>query len=279
MRNIIKTVFALLFMVSCSTRVDQNIVNKQKQYTIIFDFDDTIYTKNQNHHSYLSAIYVNAIKRTKYVPEDMFKYIHDNNLYTTKAAQTIPKLAKLLTKFNFQFKQEDIDYSVKRLNIAQTPGLGNIITQLTQQGYHVLIVGGGVFGCASIPEFIEQFGIQRKDVYSGYYKDFSKKSLDKIISMPWAYVNCADPDNVNTVYSENKSDLIKSLKEQNKINKNNKVIHIGDGANDLEVYESKQADVFIGFGINRIDKTVQKKAPIFIRTIGEFEEELNRLLK
>ena len=61
--------------------------------------------------------------------------------------------------------------------------------------------------------------------------------------------------------SENKSDLIKLLKHQGKIS--GKITHIGDGKNDLEVWQAGFIDNFIGFGLNQVDKKVQKEAPIF----------------
>ncbi len=36
--------------------------------------------------------------------------------------------------------------------------------------------------------------------------------------------------------------------------------------------------MFIGFGINRIDKTVQKEAPIFVGSIEEFKKVVNQYL-
>lgn len=49
------------------------------------------------------------------------------------------------------------------------------------------------------------------------------------------------------------------------------MIHIGDGANDLEVWKKKECDLFIGFGLNNIDIDVKRDAPIFVTDINSFK--------
>lgn len=276
MKNFINLIFIILLSISCSKKIN-NKIDKQKQYTIIFDFDETIYSANNRNNPYSTEFYLHALKRTKYSQEEMFKFISDNNLKLEKPNDAVDRMATLQNKFNVQFNKQDIDYNTKDLNEGQTIGLGNVIKNLTQQGYHVIVLGGGVFGCALMPDFLQQFGIKKEDIYSGYFRDFSKESLDKVYHRKWQYVNCANPD-ADTVFSEKKSDVIKLLKQQNKINKDSKVIHIGDGVNDLEAFRNKETDIFVGFGIHRIDKTVEKEAPIFVRNIDEFKQKLNEIL-
>ncbi len=56
------------------------------------------------------------------------------------------------------------------------------------------------------------------------------------------------------------------------MSKKHKIIHIGDGENDLEVWDSGAVDYFIGFGGNKINLNVKKKSPAFFETSeGMFE--------
>jgi 2-hydroxy-3-keto-5-methylthiopentenyl-1-phosphate phosphatase len=276
MKNFINLIFIILLSISCSKKIN-NKIDKQKQYTIIFDFDDTIYSHNGKPNAYSTEFYLHALKRTRYSSGEMFKFIADNKLKLKKPNDAVARMTALQSKFNVKFNQSDIDYNTKDLNEGQTIGLGDIMKNLVQEGYHVMVLGGGVFGCALMPDFLKQFGIKKEDIYSGYFRDFSKESLDKVYHRKWQYVNCAYPD-VDTVFSEKKSDLITLLKRQNKINKNHKIIHVGDGVNDLEAFRNKQSDIFIGFGIHVVNNEVEKEAPIFVRTIDEFKQKLNKIL-
>ncbi len=54
-------------------------------------------------------------------------------------------------------------------------------------------------------------------------------------------------------------------------------MHIGDGTNDLEAWQEKAVDEFIGFGINIENEEVKQKAPVFVTTILELKKELKIL--
>lgn len=261
-----------LLIILCSCTIIKHKASTQK-YTIILDFDDTFYRTDSR--SYGATLTINSMCRAGYDAHQMYEYIKTNKLKTTGLNNSINRLKSLQKQFNLVFTNEDLYVATKRIFSDSNEEMNNIIRNIVSAGHRVIIIGGTVFGCAIIPNVVEKLGIKKEDVYSGYYKDLSIESLNKLLSRPWAYVNCANPD-IDTVFSEKKSDIVKLLKQQNKIDKHTKIIHIGDGQNDVEVYTSGQADMFIGFGIHRIDKIVEKEAPIFVRSIDEFKKVINQ---
>lgn len=155
-----------------------------------------------------------------------------------------------------------------------TPGIIEIIKDLKSKGHKVFIVGGASFGCNKIYNSIaKECGIEKKDIYSG--KDYSAKEIKEgKVNPPFYYVNCeTQKEKVNLI---RKSDVIKMLKETNQTH--GKIIHIGDGENDLEVWKTKQCDVFIGFGVNYIDKKIKKEAPVFVENMDDFRKEIEKVL-
>ena len=120
---------------------------------------------------------------------------------------------------------------------------------------------------------LERAGIERSNIYSG--QDFIAKEIKEgKMNPPFYYTNCGTGKSTNAFH---KSDVIKMLKETNQTE--GKIIHIGDGENDLEVWKTKQCDVFIGFGVNYIDKKVKKEAPVFVESMEEFKKEIEKILQ
>jgi soluble P-type ATPase len=157
----------------------------------------------------------------------------------------------------------------------QTTGLGDVIKKIKSMGHEVFIIGGDTLGCAIIPGFAKEFGIEKDHIYSGYFKDYEKENIQESFPNEWRYVNCANPD-LPTPKSLNKSELIKGLKERGIINGH--VVHIGDGENDLEVWQNDQADVFIGFGVNKYRKKVEDGSKIYVKNIDQFKKKIDELL-
>jgi soluble P-type ATPase len=214
-------------------------------------------------------LYKSVFKRSKYSQKEVEAFVSKNIHIANTPSGVGEFMRKMYNKFNIQVTQKDINYTISELNKVQINGLGDVIKNLKQQGHQVLIIGGGTWGCAIIPEFVKQFGIDKGDVYTGYFKDFSDKEIAKVIfDTNYRYANCGDLE-LQTPFSEKKSDVIKFLKEKGIIK--GKVIHIGDGENDLEVWHSKQADMFIGFGLAKVREKVKKEAPVFVTTIEEFK--------
>jgi len=264
------TLIITLLITSCVSVKNKNSTKNQKIF--IFDFDDTFYsTKNG---TYVEFLYESVFQNSKHSPKEVENFIKKQKIKTPQDKVKIVKLIK--GKFKVDIVKKNIDYSVLQIDKFQTKGFGDIIKKLISDGHKVTIIGGGSYGCAVIPDFVKQFGIKKEDIYSGYFKDFSNESMAIGLFDKFRYVNCEKPDD-KTPYSENKSDLIKLLKNQGKIS--GKITHIGDGKNDLEVWQDGVIDNFIGFGLNQIDKKVEKEAPIFVKNISELEKEINIVLK
>jgi hydroxymethylpyrimidine pyrophosphatase-like HAD family hydrolase len=282
-KNII-ALLVIILLTGCKCNKNkkfEKIDNTQEKLTFIFDFDHTMYdatpiNKRGRSYSYVDIFYESAFSRAKYKRNEVESWI-EKNVYIANTPEGVNEFMRRLNKkFKIIFTQKDIDYTVSELNKMQITGLGEVIKNLKKQGHQVLIIGGGTWGCAIIPEFVKQFGIEKSDVYTGYFKDFSDKELSKLIFDNYRYTNCANLD-LQTPYSEKKSDVIKFLKEEEIIK--GKIIHIGDGENDLEVWQSKQADLFIGFGLAKVREKVQKEAPVFVKTIQEFKNVINEQIK
>jgi len=240
-------------------------------------YDATPINKRGRSYSYVDMLYKSVFKRSKYSRKEVEDFV-SKNIHIANTPRGVSEfIRKMYNQFNIEVKKEDVDYAISKLNKVKVKGLGEVIKNLKKQGHQVLIIGGGTWGCAIIPEFVKQFGIEKSDVYTGYFKDFSDAEIAKVLfDVNYRYVNCGNLD-LQTPYSEKKSDVIKFLKEEGIIK--GKVIHIGDGENDLEVWQSKQADLFIGFGLAKVREKVQKEAPVFVKTIEEFKNVINEQIK
>lgn len=263
--------FIFLSFITCSNQKQQ--IQSQEKLTFIFDFDSTLHNSPVGYPSLLRTSIFGKEKADKMLPDikNFVKKCRKENMSDVIIVQ------KIMLKYDVKPKQKDIDFINFEVAKYETVGLGDVIKKLKSEGHQVLIIGGGIYGCAIIPEFVKQFEIEKDDIYSGYFKDFSKKSLKRALGCDnFEYVNCSNPD-THTIYSEKKSELIKLLKNQNKIK--GKVVHIGDGENDLEVWEANQADIFIGFGVNRVIEKVKEKSPIFVKTIRDFNKVIEKIIK
>lgn len=264
-------IFSIVFCQSC-IKIDSN-----KKKVFIFDFDKTMYDTNNkkspvNDGSYLQIMYLNVINDLKNNNKDAYNYAISNN----KSSHEYWIVAKeLYNKFNVYPNQQNIDYTVNEMLKLQTNDLVDIIKKIKSMGHEVFIIGGDTLGCAIIPGFAKEFGVEKDHIYSGYFKDFDPESISKSFPHEWRYVNCTNPD-LPTPKSLNKSKLIKDLKEQGIINGH--VVHIGDGDNDLEVWKNGQADVFIGFGINKYRKKVEDGSKIYVKNMDQFKGEIDELL-
>lgn len=245
-----------------------------KKLTFIFDFDETIYNPIDLQF-YSNLIYMQSVLSKGYSKSEYFDFIKHESRGVNTPNGMIKLAESVKNKFGISVKKQDVLYTVEMLNKLQTKEIGDVIKNLKSQGHQVLIIGGGVWGCAVIPDFLNQFGVKKSDIYSGYFKDFSEKNIDKIFSEDFRYANCENPDK-KTPFSDKKSELIKMLKKEGKIK--GKVVHIGDGENDLEVWISGEAYKFIGFGVNRYRKNVELESKIYVKTIDEFKKQINLII-
>ncbi|QED23228.1 HAD family hydrolase [Candidatus Deianiraea vastatrix] len=274
MKTCLKLFLICVLLASCFTKKQNEFkIAKDEKLTFIFDFDATMYNFNKDS-AYFDQIYYSIVGGDE---KKMAKYqAFVSDLIKTQKEHDVVK--NIAAKYYKNVSKKDLNFAIGKIIKHQTPGLGNVIKKLKSQGHQVLIIGGSAFGCGIIPDFVKEFGTSKSDIYSGYFKDFSKQSLQtafKFDTTNFEYVNCANPDS-HTVYSKKKSDLIKLLKKEGKIK--GKVVHIGDGENDLEVWKAKEADIFIGFGVNRYSKKVEAGSEIYVKTMDEFETEIKKIL-
>lgn len=246
----------ILCITSCNHKANKN--------TFIFDFDYTLH-HSKTSYPHLLAISIfgekNANRKLNEIQTLMKKLKKDG-------FSDVIILQKIVKKYKIIPAEKDINFVIKELLKSQTKGLKEIILNLKSKGHKVLIIGGGTWECAIIPEFAKDLGIEKNDIYSGYFNGTSKKEIVKVLSDEYRYTNCGNLD-LQTPVSDRKSDVIKYLKQNNIID--GKIIHIGDGGNDLEVWKSGEVDAFIGFGVNTVVTKVQQEAPIFVKNIEEFK--------
>lgn len=274
MKRIIFTLFLLFISNNCFAKKQNELkITKNEKLTFIFDFDATMYRFNEDS-AYFDQLYYSVVNGNEAKMQE-YKIDTKEIAVIYKEHDFVTALAK---KYYQNISQKDLDFAVGKIIKNQTAGLGDVIKKLKKDGHQILIIGGSAFGCAIIPEFAKQFGIEKSNIYSGYFKDLSRKSLERAFSFDaknFKYVNCANPD-THTIFSKKKSDLIKLLKKYNIIK--GKVIHIGDGENDLEVWKAGEADLFIGFGVNKIVPKVEKEATVFVKTMKDFNHEISKIL-
>jgi hydroxymethylpyrimidine pyrophosphatase-like HAD family hydrolase len=246
-----------------------SMANNSKANTIIFDFDYTIHN--------LNTVYTKVMIQKTNNDEKIIKNVEDT-VRTEKQKETNDLLINQMIFRNASIKisKKDIDFVVGEIDAVIALDIIDIIKELERKGNKVLIIGGGAFGCAVIPQVMKKYGFKKENIYSGYFTGFDQKSIKKTVYDDYRYVNCAHQNELTPI-STKKSEIVKFLKKQGKIN--GKVIHIGDGENDLEVYQSGASDYFIGFGIHKIREKVKKEAPIFVENINEFRNVIKEILR
>lgn len=136
-----------------------------------------------------------------------------------------------------------------------TAGIRTLVSTLRSKNKQVFLISGG-FHCliapvaASLnipPENV--FANRLKFYYTGEYAGFD--------------------ENEPTSKSGGKADVIGSLKQKYNFNT---IVHVGDGATDLETVPP--ADSFIGYGGNVVRDSVKARAPWFV---NDFEELIKAL--
>ncbi|XP_015171751.1 PREDICTED: phosphoserine phosphatase isoform X1 [Polistes dominula] len=136
-----------------------------------------------------------------------------------------------------------------------TPGIKNLIKTLHLNKKEVFLVSGG-FHCL-INSVAEQLDIPPENVYANRLKFYFTGDY------------AGFDENEPTSKSGGKSEVIRYLKEEKGFKT---IVHVGDGATDLEA--SPPADAFIGFGGNVIRETVKLNSKWFVTN---FDELINNL--
>jgi 2-hydroxy-3-keto-5-methylthiopentenyl-1-phosphate phosphatase len=242
--------------------------------TYIFDFDETIATKAYIHYVIENAADEVLGKKNDLYTKDQLTQLLMKEIFSlseeSKKEQKfpIPILSKALDifreKYNVNIKKNHFEIAAKQIRI--TKGLKGVISKLNKAGHQIIIIGGGYGACDLIASVVQGI-ISKENIYSGVSMFDSKNILKPTIE---GFVNCATGESFSDSWK--KSEVIGLLKKQNKIR--GKVIHIGDGENDLEAWTSGVIDNFIGFGINSQKEKVKNLAPYFIENIKEFKKAL-----
>ena len=244
-------------------------------HTFIFDFDATMYDERPAG-SYIDMVYINAFQRLgihEEATEHVRCFIREHKPFSPSTyAKAVANLHKT---YKIKICQEDIDFAVQQLHKVQTEGLKEIVQAIAQQGHQVLIVGGTALGSHIIPLFVADHGIAPENVYSGYFNGLEEDEIMKALLGSFRYINAEEPGYI-TPFSERKSELINLLRSEGKTQ--NKIIHIGDGRNDLEAWENNAVDHFIGFGLNRVAPEVKASAPVFVESLEDFKKEIDDYL-
>ncbi|CAF1661894.1 unnamed protein product [Rotaria magnacalcarata] len=142
---------------------------------------------------------------------------------------------------------------------------------MIKDGNQVIIIGGGYGTCSIVLGVAKDLGINPANVFSGI-SSFDKNDNFVVTPDKIGFFNCVTGEKITNNFI--KSEVISYLKKKEIIK--GKVIHVGDGENDLEVWNSGQADLFIGFGVNKTNKKVKDYAPVFVKTVFNFNEYIDQ---
>lgn len=136
-----------------------------------------------------------------------------------------------------------------------TPGVKNLIETLHSQKKEVFLISGG-FHCL-IASVALQLDIAPENVYANRLKFYFTGNY------------AGFDENEPTSKSGGKAEVIRRLKQEKGFKT---IVHIGDGATDLET--SPPADAFIGFGGNVIRESVKSNAKWFVTNFDELTNNL-----
>ncbi|XP_015600682.1 phosphoserine phosphatase isoform X2 [Cephus cinctus] len=182
--------------------------------------------------------------------------------------EQVAELTKAAMQGNMTFQQS---LSV-RLNIIQpsltqvkeflrthpptlTPGIKNLVDTLHSNGKQVYLVSGG-FRCLIAP-VADLLKIPRENIHANRLKFYFTGEY------------AGFDENEPTSRSGGKAEVIRILKQEKQF-KN--IIHIGDGATDLEA--CPPASAFIGFGGNIVRESVKSRAKWFVTDFNELAKAL-----
>jgi HAD superfamily phosphoserine phosphatase-like hydrolase len=237
------------------------LMSCQAKKTYIFDFDQTISKNSALLEVYNTSLNYNIVKMQyiKNLIQQKSKIVKGVVSYLV-----LPDVEKMInrkiTKQDFTIASNNlIKYSVAN-------EIKDIIAKLHQEGHQVFIIGGGYGACDVISNVAKELNINTNNVYSGLTTIDSNGFY--VNNQYIGFYNCNTKKQITNNFT--KSDVIKYLKKEKLVN--DYIIHIGDGINDLEVWQSKEVNMFVGFGIYKVDNTVKINAPVFIENFNDFKK-------
>lgn len=262
--------FLFCIAISISSCSYKNPKTKSKSgNTFIFDFNDTLIS---------DAVLLETIKVSANYDKNKIEKIN-NVIQERKKQEGGDKvviylvLDKIHSILGHRIKKKDFDKAKSNLLEKITPEIKDSIEKIKKSNGKVYIVGGEYSTCGIITEIAKKIKIDSNNIYSGL-DGFDKNDQLTFDKKKIGFSHCKSGKKIINTFT--KSDAIKYLKENGIIK--GKIIHIGDGGNDLEVWESGAVNQFIGFGLNRKVAIVEKNAPIFVRNIKEFNKEIDKFL-
>jgi soluble P-type ATPase len=262
------SLISILILTSCSSFGTKY----KKVNTVIFDFDATILTSDR-------AITMNMLKYGNSKFKDREKTIHymdyvideyrnageKNPLYTL-----INSLDELGIKIT---KQTNYTLATDMMKNHIMDDFANITKTLHKNNVEVFVIGGGYSSCEVMVSILSKYGIPASNIFSGRTR-YNKNGTLYLDKKDLGFVNCKT-NNIIEPLGWKKSNVIRYIKD---IRKDvDRIVHVGDGMNDLAVYKEKSVDHFIGFGVYNVNKDVEKNAPIFVYNINDFKSELSDL--
>ncbi|XP_012272758.1 phosphoserine phosphatase isoform X2 [Orussus abietinus] len=182
--------------------------------------------------------------------------------------QQVTELTKQAMQGNMTFQQSlTVRLNIIRPSLTQvkeflhthplrlTPGIKTLVNTLQSQKKQVFLISGG-FRCLIAP-VAAQLNIPAENICANRLKFYFNGEY------------AGFDENEPTAKTGGKAEAIRLLKEKRNFKT---LVHVGDGATDLEA--CPPADAFIGFGGNIVREAVQSRASWFVRDMNELIETL-----
>ena len=221
---------------------------------VFFDFDSTVVSKETLDH---------AMARVLDAHPEKTRMVHEIEKITTLGMEgkldfkESVKRRLAAVPLSRQILEETGDAMLDEI----TPGLPEAFAWLEQNGHIVCIASGGFIEC--VRPVAERLGLTDDRIYTNrflYAEDGTVLGVDEN-ALLWT--------------SEGKTPVLNAVRKDHP---REKIVMVGDGANDLKAFESGAADIFIGFGAHAVRKSVKEKAEHFVHSASELLEKLQELL-
>ena len=220
------------------------------QYSFIFDFDSTIITKESLDEVLLLSVDEAKKENLKQQLEIITNQGMNGEIDLKSSIQKRLQLIDLQEKDIINFQNQVINFI--------TPGIPDIIKLLQKNNCNIYFISGGLLDC--LLPVAQELNIPKENCFANTYIMQNNKII-------------LDEENP-LMHSNGKSKIIEKIKQ---ISPAHKTIIIGDGISDLIPFEEKIADDFIGFGVNQVRPTVQKRAPRYFINMDEFTNYIQSL--
>ena len=195
--------------------------------TVFFDFDSTLITKES-----LDEVLKLALKDNPHAKKIIKKVEEITNLGMDGVLNFNESLKRRLTVT--QLHKKHFEIVGENLIHAITPGMSEIIRFLQKNNHQVFVISGGFLD--SIYPVSNKFNISRTHCFANDYFTDDNGNITGL------------NENIPLCHGNGKSLIIEQLKKEGRVH--GKTIMIGDGSNDLKVYEDGLVDIFCGFGVN-----------------------------